>query len=149
MFVACRHLEYNSHISLRCWRVFFPVANSQRSSTQPSPHVSLSFQTNMIELRKALSNLFIDKHPFSSSFDGNQVSTLVSAGALIYVPCFSPLWKYVPRVIKGRILAFWKIKTASKTDYLTNKQKIMLTITMLIISTTKGSTVIITLTIIC
>ena len=73
----------------------------------------------MIGLWRAVSNLSIDKHPFFFSFDGNQVSTLVSAGAFINFPSFSPLWKYVPRVIEGRILAFCKIKTTSK-NWLSN-----------------------------
>ena len=73
----------------------------------------------MIGLRRAVSNLSTDKHPFFFSFDGNQVSALASAGALINFPSFSPLWKYVPRVIEGRILAFCKIKTTSK-NWLSN-----------------------------
>ena len=73
----------------------------------------------MIELRRAVSNLSIDKHPFFFSFDGNQVSALSLAGALINFPSFSPLWKYVPRFIEGRILTFCKIKTTSK-NWLSN-----------------------------
>ena len=73
--------------------------------------MATSIITWAVRLCAAILNLVVDEIPFFFGFNGNWVSSLTLADVSVPIPSFPFFRKYIPRVLKRNVWAFYEIKT--------------------------------------